>query len=49
MTAPLSESANDELLQKVGADSFCGTDCEIPKDKANAPIGSGKIKIREAG
>ena len=49
MPTPLGESAKDELLSKAGADPFCGTDCEIPKDKAEATIRSGKIKIREAG
>ena len=42
VTTPRTESANDELLQKVGADSFCSTDCEIPKDKANARFARGK-------
>jgi len=49
VTTPFGESAQDELLSKAGADPFCGADCEIPKDKANAAICSGKIKIREAG
>ena len=46
---PLGESANDELLSKAGADPLCCADCEIPKDKANATIRSGKIEIRDAG
>jgi hypothetical protein len=49
VSTPFGESADDELLSKAGADPFCGTDCEIPKDKANTAIRSGKIKIREAG
>lgn len=48
LTMPLCESADNELLSEAGADPFCGTDCEIPKDKANAAICSGKIKIRDA-
>jgi hypothetical protein len=47
-TSP-GESANDELLSEAGADPFCSTDCKIPKDKADATIRPGKIKIREAG
>ena len=49
VTTPFGESANNEFLSKAGADPLCGTDCEIPKDKANAAIRSRKIKIREAG
>lgn len=49
VTTPLGESANDELLSKTGSDPFCGSDCEIPKDKTNSAIGFRKIKIRKAG
>ena len=45
MATPLGESADDELLSKAGADPFCGADCKIPKDKANAPIRPRKIEI----
>ena len=49
VTTPFGESTNDELLSKAGADPLCGTDCEIPKHKANAAIRSGKIEVRDAG
>jgi len=42
VTTPLSESADDELRRKAGADPFRSTDCEIPKDKASARFGRGK-------
>jgi hypothetical protein len=47
VTTPFGESANNEFLSKAGADPLRGTDCEIPKDKTNSAIRSGKIKIRE--
>src|SRR5215469_1066832 len=49
VATPLGQSADDELLSQAGANPFCGTDHEIPKDKANAAIRPGKIEIREAG
>jgi hypothetical protein len=45
VTASLREFANDELLRQAGADPFRGSDCEVPKDKANAAIRSRKIKV----
>ena len=49
MITPFRESANDELLSQAAADPFRGTDCEIPKDKTNATVRLGIIKIRKGG
>ena len=45
VATPLCKSSDDELLGQAGAYPFRGSDCEISKDKANAAICSGKIKI----
>ena len=49
VATPTGELAEQELLSQAGTDPFGNADREISKHQPGTTIGSGIVKVREAG